>query len=54
MSIDIKDMEPINNVKFFKGDITDKETKFAVIKFFKSNLDVIISDMAAIQQAINH
>ena len=47
MSIDLKDMEPLNNVKFFKGDITDKETKFAVIQFFKSNLDVIISDMAA-------
>ena len=47
MSIDLKDMEPLNNVKFLKGDITDKETKFAVIQFFKSNLDVIISDMAA-------
>jgi cell division protein FtsJ len=47
MSIDIKEMEPIKNVQFLKGDITKKETKFAVIKYFKSNLDVIISDMAA-------
>ena len=47
MSIDIKDMEPIKNVKFFKGDILEKETKSVVSAFFKSNLDVIISDMAA-------
>jgi cell division protein FtsJ len=47
MSIDIKEMEPIKNVQFLKGDITKKETKFAVIEYFKSNLDVIISDMAA-------
>ena len=47
MSVDIKDMEPIKNVKFFKGDILEKETKSVVVEFFKSNLDVIISDMAA-------
>ena len=47
MSIDIKEMEPLKNVKFFKGDIMEKETKLAVAKYFKSNLDVIISDMAA-------
>ena len=47
MSIDIKKMEPINNVKFFNGDILTNETKLAVIKYFKSNLDVIVSDMAA-------
>ena len=47
MSIDIKKMEPINNVKFFNGDILANETKLAVIKYFKSNLDVVVSDMAA-------
>ena len=47
MSIDIKKMEPIKNVKFFKGDVLSKETKFAVLEYFKSNLDVILSDMAA-------
>ena len=47
MSIDIKDMEPIQNVRFFKGDVLSNETKSAVIKYFKSNLDVILSDMAA-------
>ena len=47
MSIDIKIMDPIKDVRFFKGDILSNETKFAVIKYFKSNLDVILSDMAA-------
>ena len=47
MSIDIKNMESIKNVRFLKGDILSNETKSAVIKYFKSNLDVILSDMAA-------
>ena len=47
MSVDIKEMQPIENVKFLKGDIMEKEVKSAVIKYFKSNLDVIVSDMAA-------
>ena len=47
MSVDIKDMEPLEKVQFFKGDILENKTKSAVIKYFGSNLDVIISDMAA-------
>ena len=47
MSIDIKEMEPLKNVKFLKGDIMHIETKAAVISYFKSKLDVIVSDMAA-------
>ena len=47
MSIDLKEMEPIKNVKFLKGDITKTPTKIEVIKYFNSSLDVIISDMAA-------
>ena len=47
MSVDIKNMESIKDVRFFKGDILSNETKSAVIKYFKSNLDVILSDMAA-------
>ena len=47
MSIDIKNMDPIKDVRFLKGDILSNETKSAVIKYFKSNLDVILSDMAA-------
>ena len=47
MSVDIKNMEPMKNVKFFKGDLLSNETKFAVIEYFRSSLDVILSDMAA-------
>ena len=47
MSLDIKEMEPIKNSKFIKGDILEEKTKNEVINFFGSNLDVIISDMAA-------
>ena len=47
MSVDVRDMEPLKNVRFFKGDILKKDTKLAVMKYFQSNLDVIISDMAA-------
>ena len=40
-------MTPINNVKFLKNDIFDNETKTNIMNFFKGNLDVVISDMAA-------
>ena len=47
MSIDIKKMDPIKDVKFFKGDVLSDETKSVIIEYFESNLDVILSDMAA-------
>ena len=47
MSIDIKKMEPIKKVKFLKADILLDQTKDAVLKYFDTKLDVIISDMAA-------
>ncbi len=47
LSIDIKPMEPIKNVKFLKSDIFDQITKDKIESFFLGKLDVIISDMAA-------
>ena len=47
MSIDIKDMEPINNVNFVRGNILDRKIKNKVNSYFSSKLDVILSDMAA-------
>ena len=47
MSIDIKTMEPVNNVKFFKGNILEKDTKAQIKNYFDSFIDVILSDMAA-------
>ena len=47
MAIDIKQMEPIKNVKFFKNDIFESKTKNLIVDFFNGEVDVIISDMAA-------
>ena len=47
LSIDIKPIEPINNVEFLRCDIFNSNTKKKIISYFQKNLDVIISDMAA-------
>ena len=47
LSIDIKDMQPVKNIKFIKSDILEEDTKGKVIKYFDGKLDVIVSDMAA-------
>jgi len=47
LSIDIKEMETIKNIKFLKRDIFKKNTKTEVLKYFNSNIDVVLSDMAA-------
>ena len=46
-------MSPIKNVKFLNRDIFDVNTKNQISNYFNGNLDVIISDMAMIQLAIN-
>tara|TARA_B100001027_G_scaffold133806_1_gene92679 strand:- start:4042 stop:4668 length:627 start_codon:yes stop_codon:yes gene_type:complete len=47
LSIDIKEMDQIKNVKFLKSNIFDQSTKEFIKTFFKKKIDVIISDMAA-------
>ena len=47
MSIDLKKMDPINKVKFVKADLLEVKTKNEILDYFKKNLDVILSDMAA-------
>jgi len=47
MSIDIREMEPINNVNFVKGNILESKIKNKINSYFVAKLDVIISDMAA-------
>ena len=46
MSIDIREMEPINNVNFVKGNILESKIKNKINSYFVAKLDVIISDMA--------
>ncbi len=46
VSIDLKDMEAIENTVQIKGDFTDTNTKNKIKDFFKGKVDVIVSDMA--------
>ncbi len=47
LSVDIKQMEQIKNVKFLKCDIYNIKTNLLIENFFKKKIDVVISDMAA-------
>ena len=47
LSIDIKKMEPIENVSFMKWNIFEKDIDKKILNFFKRKIDVVISDMAA-------
>ena len=47
LSIDIKSIKPIKNVKFINANIFDQITKNQILFFFPKKLDVIVSDMAA-------
>ena len=46
LSVDVKDMLPINNTIFLKGDFTKLETQNKIMKFFNTKIDTIVSDMA--------
>ena len=47
LSVDIKEMLPVNNTIFLKGDFTKLETQSKIMKFFNAKIDVVISDMAS-------
>ena len=46
ISIDLKDMEEIENTIQIKGDFTKMKFQETIKNYFKSKVDVIISDMA--------
>ena len=46
LSIDLKEMEEIENVVQIKGDFTIKENQSKIKDNFKSKVDIVISDMA--------
>ena len=46
VSIDLKDMEEIDNTIQIKGDFTEADSQEKIRNFFKSKVDVIVSDMA--------
>jgi 23S rRNA (uridine2552-2'-O)-methyltransferase len=46
ISIDLREMEAIYNILQIKGDFTEKKNQSKIKDFFKSNVDVVLSDMA--------
>jgi len=46
VSIDLKEMEPIDKINQIKGDFTEEESKEKIKKLFNSKVDVVLSDMA--------
>ena len=46
ISIDLNEMEPINNTNQIKGDFTDDETQQKIKKLLSVKSDVVMSDMA--------
>ena len=46
VSIDLKDMEEIDNTIQIKGDFTETVYQEKIKSFFKSKVDVVVSDMA--------
>ena len=46
LSIDLKDMENIDGVHHIKGDFTQKKHQQLIKNYFKSKIDVVLSDMA--------
>ena len=47
LSVDIKDMSPIKNTTFLRGNIDNIDTQSEIMKFFNSKIDLIVSDMAS-------
>ena len=46
LSIDLKDMGKIDNVHQIIGDFNDKESQNKIKDYFRSKIDLVISDMA--------
>jgi 23S rRNA (uridine2552-2'-O)-methyltransferase len=46
VSIDLKDIDEIANTILIKGDFTEEESQKKIKSFFKSKVDVVLSDMA--------
>ena len=46
VSIDLKKMEAIDNITQILGDFIEEKNKSKIKDFFKSNVDVVLSDMA--------
>jgi len=46
LGIDKKEIKEIDGIKFIKGDFLKEDFKINIVKYFNSNIDVVLSDMA--------
>ena len=46
LAVDIKEIEPIKNTYFVKGDFTEKKYQEKIKEYFNEKVDTVISDMA--------
>ena len=46
LSIDLKEMLPIENTYQIKGDFTDNKNKTRILEYFNDKIDLVVSDMA--------
>ncbi len=46
LSVDIKPIEPIDNVDFLIGDFTDFQIQKKIFNYFNTKIDLLVSDMA--------
>jgi len=46
LSVDKISMYPINNYRFILGDFNNQNTRKSIINYFKTKIDIIVSDMA--------
>jgi 23S rRNA (uridine2552-2'-O)-methyltransferase len=47
LSVDIKDMEGIENIDFIKGDFCEEKILKKITLYFDGKIDLVLSDMAA-------
>jgi len=47
LSVDIKEMLPIDNIVFLKGDFAKLETQTKIMNFFNTSIDTVVSDMSS-------
>ena len=46
LAVDIKEIEPIKNTYFVRGDFTEKKYQEKIKEYFNEKVDTVISDMA--------
>ncbi len=46
LAIDIKEIEPIKNTYFIRGDFTDNKYQEKIKEYFNDKVDIVVSDMA--------